>query len=56
VTGYGYGHWIGTFDAYRPIRTPRTTRVHVPGRLAGGVVALSNEDTVSRENVLTTVR
>jgi CubicO group peptidase (beta-lactamase class C family) len=59
VTGYGYGHWIGTVDG-------RPAYLHTgdnPGykSLVGwlpdgvGIVGLSNEDTIEWETVLTTV-
>jgi CubicO group peptidase (beta-lactamase class C family) len=59
VTGYGYGHWIGTFDG-------RPAYLHTgdnPGykALVGwlpdgvGIVGLSNEDTVQWEVLLATL-
>jgi CubicO group peptidase (beta-lactamase class C family) len=59
VTGYGYGHWIGTFDG-------RPAYLHTgdnPGykSIVGWlpdntiIVGLSNEDTTEWEDVLTTV-
>jgi CubicO group peptidase (beta-lactamase class C family) len=59
VTGYGYGHWIGTFDG-RPayLHTGDNPGYKsLVGWLPGGVgiVGLSNEDTVEWETVLTTV-
>src|SRR5262249_10889618 len=59
VTGYGYGHWIGSFDG-RPacLHTGDNPGYKsLVGWLPGGtgIVGLSNEDTIEWENVLTTV-
>jgi CubicO group peptidase (beta-lactamase class C family) len=59
VTGYGYGHYVATFDG-------RPAYLHTgdnPGYKAlvgwlpdgAGIVGLSNEETIQWENVLTTV-
>jgi CubicO group peptidase (beta-lactamase class C family) len=59
VTGYGYGHWLGTFDG-RPayLHTGDNPGYKsILGWLPDGVtiVGLSNEDTIEWEDVLTTV-